>query len=141
MLRIGDDFLRVAGFDHYPAVHEDKPVTDLACETHLVGHDDHGHTLSGQRSHYVKHLSDQFGIQGAGRLVEEHQLWIHREGPGNGDALLLATGKLRRIHRGPIGKANSFEQGKGTLAGIVALNSLDEHRCFHDVFYGRLVRE
>ena len=50
----------------------------------------------GEADHDVEHLGDHLGVERGGRLVEQHQLRLHRERPGDRDALLLAAGELRR---------------------------------------------
>ena len=72
-------------------------VADLAREAHLVGDDDHRHAVAGEAAHHVEHLADQLGVERRGRLVEEHQLRLHRQRAGDRDALLLAAGELRRV--------------------------------------------
>ncbi len=92
--------------DDHPAVHEDQPVGDLAGEAHLVGDDHHRHALRGEVLHDAEHVADELGVEGAGRLVEQHHLGVHRQRPGDGDPLLLAAGELggvgaRPSRRGP----------------------------------------
>ena len=48
----------------------------------------------GEGDHGVEHFVDHFGVERAGGLVEEHDLGLHGEGAGDGDALLLTAGKL-----------------------------------------------
>ena len=50
--------------------------------------------VAGEAAHHVQHVADQLGVEGGGGLVEEHQLGLHRQRPGDGDALLLAAGEL-----------------------------------------------
>src|SRR5699024_5795557 len=47
---------------------------------------------------------------GAGGLVEEHQLGVHRECPGDGDALLLPAGELRGVVVGAVRQAHPLQQ-------------------------------
>ena len=51
--------------------------------------------VSGEVPHHVQHLADELGVERGGRLVEQHELRVHRQRPGDGDALLLAAGELR----------------------------------------------
>ena len=83
-----------------PLVHEDDPVRHLPGEAHLVGHHGHGHPLAGEGHHHVQDLGDHLGVQGGGRLVEEHDLRLHGEGPRDRHPLLLAARELSRIRRG-----------------------------------------
>src|SRR5262245_28341551 len=59
-------------------VQEDDPVRDLARKTHLVRHDDHRHAVPGQRAHHFENLGGQFRVQRRRRLVEQHDLRLHR---------------------------------------------------------------
>jgi hypothetical protein len=40
-----------------------RPVSDLAGEAHLMGHDHHGHALTGVHFHNLQHLTNQLRIQ------------------------------------------------------------------------------
>ena len=51
---------------------------------------------SRQLVHHVEHLLDHLRVERGGRLVEEHDLRLHRERAGDRDALLLAAGELAR---------------------------------------------
>ena len=81
-------------FDDLAVGKEDDAVCRLAGKTHLVGHHDHGHAFPREGDHGVEHFVDHFGVERAGGFVEEHDLGLHRECAGDGDALLLTAGKL-----------------------------------------------
>ncbi len=49
---------------------------------------------------------DQLGVQGGGRLVEEHQLRLHGQRAGDRHPLLLTAGELRGIEVGAIGQTD-----------------------------------
>ena len=66
--------------------------------------------LVGEVAHDVEHLADELRVERAGRLVEEHQLGLHRERPGDRDALLLAAGELARVGVLAAGEADPVEQ-------------------------------
>ena len=70
------------------AVEEDGAAADLACEAHLVRHDDHRHAALGEVLHHVEHLADHLGVERAGRLVEKEDVGPQRQRAGDGDALL-----------------------------------------------------
>ena len=76
---------------------EHDPVGHLAGEADLVGHDDHGAALGGQRPHHAQHLAHEFRVERGGRLVEQHHVGLHRERPGDGGALLLAARQVCRV--------------------------------------------
>ena len=100
--------------DDVAAVHEDHAVGDLAGEGHLVGDDEHRHALAGQPAHDREDVTDELGVEGRGRLVEEHELGVHRQRPGDGDALLLTAGELGREGVGLVGQPDLLE----VLAGL-----------------------
>ena len=55
----------------------------------------------GEVAHDVEHVADQLGVERTGRLVEEHQLRLHRQRPRDRDPLLLAAGELPRVGSPP----------------------------------------
>jgi len=73
-LRVVKELVGRASFYDLSVVHEQDPVGYLTGKAHLMGDDAHGHPLPGQLNHDVKHLTDHFGIQGAGGLIKEHDL-------------------------------------------------------------------
>ena len=96
MCRAGEEGFRRRVLDHTPIRHEHQPGAHLARELHLVRDNQHRHALTCQALNNLQHLTDQFGVERGGRLVEQHQDRPHREGTGDGDPLLLPAGKLRR---------------------------------------------
>ena len=83
--------LRWSRLDDPAFVHEHDPVGDVHREVHLVGDDEHRHPGGGERPHHVEDAGDELGVERGRRLVEQHQLGIERERPGNRDALLLPS--------------------------------------------------
>ena len=67
-----------------------------------------------------ENLTDQFGVERGGRLVEEHDLRIHGERTGNRDTLLLTSGQLGRVVVRAISKPHSIEKLK-SLSACLAL--------------------
>ena len=110
-------------------------MRDLAGKTHFVGDDDHGHAVFGQLAHDGQDLVAQFRIEGAGRFIEEHHLGLHGQGAGDGNALLLAAGKLGRISLGLVFQANLRQQFAGKRFGRFL------RHVFHDHRPGREVRQ
>ena len=101
---------RRAGFNDLSLIHEHHPVADLPGKTHLVGDHHHGHPFLGQVDHDVEYLADHLRVEGRGRFVEEHDLGVHGQGAGDGHALLLAAGKLRRVTVSFFGDTDLLEQ-------------------------------
>ena len=107
------------------AVEEDGAAADLACEAHLVRHDDHRHAALGEVLHHVEHLADHLGVEGAGRLVEEHDLGVHHQRAHDGDTLLLTAGELAGIGVGAVGKAHAAEQLERLGLSLLLVHALD----------------
>src|SRR5918997_5677645 len=95
--RGGEEGLGVGGLDDPAAVHEDHPVGRPAGGAPLVGDDDHRHAVAGERDHDVEDLVDHLGVEGRRRLVEEHDLGVHRQRAGDRHALLLSAGQLSGV--------------------------------------------
>jgi hypothetical protein len=77
--------------DDRSLVQEDDPGGDSPGEGHLVRRDHHCHPLIRQPQHRVQHLTLQLRIERRRRFVEEHDLGLHRERPGDRHPLLLAA--------------------------------------------------
>ena len=73
-------------------IHCDDTVGDIARKVQLVGDDDHRHSCVGQSSHKRQHLVHHLRVERGCRLVEEDQVGLHREGPGDRDPLFLPAG-------------------------------------------------
>ena len=65
--------------------------------------------------HDVEDLVDHLGVEGRRRLVEEHDLRVHGQRPGDGHPLLLAAGQLGRVLVGLGADADPVEQLPGAL--------------------------
>ena len=84
-------------FDNLPVLHKDQRVGDLPGKTELVGDDEHRHPLIGQGPHNIEHLAHPFRVERAGWLVEQHDLRVHDECPGDTDTLLFPARKAARV--------------------------------------------
>ncbi len=135
------DDLGAALLHDHAAVHEHDLIGDLAREADLMGDDHHRHAFLGEGQHDVEHLAHQFGIERGRRLVEQHDLRLHRQRACDGDALLLATGKLRRVVVETFAHAHALELGDGAFAGLLLVHVLHVDRRLHHIFEGRHVRE
>ena len=118
--------------DDHAAVHEDHPVGDLAGKAHLVGDDHHRHARRRPAGCMtVEHLADHLGVERGGRLVEEHDVRVHRQRAGDGHALLLPAGKLRRVGVRLVREAHALEQlprAFGFRGGLVELVPVERAR-------------
>src|SRR5262249_25244318 len=76
---------------------EDCPRRHVAGKGHLMGHDDHGAPLRSEGLNCSQNLAYEFGIECRGWFVEENNVRMDGQRPGNGRALLLSPRKLTRI--------------------------------------------
>src|SRR5215211_4198662 len=91
VFRGGEDPLGLTLFEDSTGLEKADAVCYVAGEAHLVGRDEHGHPFTCQLLDDGEDLGDQFRVEGAGDLVEEHEVRTHRERPNYGDPLLLAA--------------------------------------------------
>lgn len=127
-----EDLLRGTVLVDLPLIHIEDPGGHVPGKLHLVGDDHHGHPLLGQAADDPQHLGHHGGVQGGGGLVKQHDLRVHRQGPGDGHALLLPAGQ-----RGVI-------QGKGKGIGVGPEQLRDQPQAgglAHDIPGHRLVRD
>ena len=141
VLGVEEDLARRALLDEVAVVHVHDAVGHVAAEAHLVADHDHGHAALGELPHDLEHLADQLGVEGAGRLVEEHEHRVHRHGAGDGDALLLAARELAGEEVHALAEPHLGEQLVRLADGFLLLHALHQDRALGDVLGGVLVRE
>ena len=112
-----DDLLGRAFLHDVAALHKNHARGDLAGKADLVGDHDHRHTVGGKLLHNLQNLAHHFGVQGAGRLVKQQNIGVHRQGAGNRHALLLPARKLRRVGFGFFCQPHALQQAEGFLLG------------------------
>ena len=111
-----------------PSCEEAHPVGDLAGEAHLVGGDQHRHAVALELAHDVEHLADELGIERRRDLVEQHDLGVHRQRPGDRDALLLTARELIGVGVGLVGQAEPVEQLERRRVGAAPRRALSTLR-------------
>ena len=102
---------------------------------------DHNHraALFGDRAHHPQHFTDQFRVQRRRGLVKQHDFGLHCQRARNGNALLFATGQVRRKGILAVVHAYTLQVSVGALHGF-SLGQLERvHGCFDDVFNRRHV--
>ena len=108
---------------HLALVHEDDFVADFARKAHFMRDHDQRHALLGQTFHHAQHFSDQLRVQRRGDFIAKQNLRPHRQGPGNGHALLLTAGELVGHGIEFFGQAYALQQlfclGAGRAPGLV----------------------
>ena len=104
---------------------------------------DHQHRHAGGRelAHHAKHLTDEFRVQCRRRLVEQHQLGVHRQRTGDGHALLLAAGQLGRIGIGLARQPDPVEQIAGPFQRLGLALAFDPDGRLDHVLQGGAVWE
>ncbi len=107
-------------FEDLARIDEPDPVGDIAGETHLMRHADHGHAFRCQALHDRQHLTDHFRIERAGRLVEQHDRWLHGECARYRHPLLLPARQLAGISPRLVGEPNAIEKLQRLLMGDIA---------------------
>ncbi len=117
-LGMGQHLSRCAFFFDTALVEKNDTVGDFSGELHFVGDDHHGHAFFGELLHDAEDFADQFGVEGAGGFVKEHDFGFHAEGTGDRYPLLLAAGKLVGIGSGFLQKADFVEEEPGDFSAF-----------------------
>ena len=135
------DLPRRPFLDDPPVGHEDDPVRHLAREAHLVGDDQHRHARFGQLPDHREHLGHQLGIEGRGRLVEEHH--ARRDGQRAHDrhSLLLAPREPERQVVRVVSQADAREKLHASTAGDLDRLAVDPYGRLADVLERREMLE
>src|SRR5438309_351366 len=101
----------------------------------------HRHSFFSELSHYAQNFTDQFRIEGRRCLIEQHDLWIHRESPGNGYSLLLAARQFSGVSVRLLFKTYLPQELDRHVSGFI---SSELQYCpwpLHHILDGRHVRE
>ena len=106
-----------------------------------MGNDRHGHALAPEIGHQIEHALHQFRIERARDFVKEDDFRIHGERAGDGDALLLSTGKAGRAVIPSPGKTHLRKAGLGNPPRFGFRHLLDLRQRQHDVFKRGVIRK
>ena len=98
----------------------------------IVGNHYNGYSLLIEHFKEAQHFFTGFEIQIAGRLIRQENDRIIDQGPGNGDALLLPAGKLRRLMIQTVAQAHLNKQFPGKPIPFLARNFAGIIRQRHD---------
>ena len=103
--------------------------------------DDHGHMLVGKVADDLEHALGEFGVKGAGGLVEKQHVGVQGQGARDGHTLLLAAGELAGNHV-LLALQPHFHQKLVRLGHDLVLRALlHGQRRVGDVLQHRVVRE
>ena len=94
----------------------------------VVGHEDDGVALLGQRPEQAHDFDPGLGVEVAGRLVGEHDRGPVGERPGDGHALRLAAGELIGIVGHSVFEADHLEQFGGAFLALADRYAGVQHR-------------
>src|SRR6056297_2123610 len=111
------------------AVFHVKNTVHAAGDFLTMGDQNHGQVMF--RMQIIEQLYDFFGgaaIQIAGRLVGKQQPRSHDQGAGNGDTLLLPTGKLSRLMLETLRQTDRLQQVFRALARLRKRHTADTSR-------------
>ncbi len=108
--RLREELLGRPFLEDHAGVEEADLVRDLTGEAHLVGGDDHRHPDVCEPADERKDFADQLWVERACDLVEEQEVRIHRERPGDRDPLLLSAGEPVGVLIGLVRQADLGEQ-------------------------------
>src|SRR4051794_14533317 len=116
--------LRSVGLDAAGA-EADGAVAALR-EMRIVGHEhERRAAVALQREEQVDDRVAGLVVEVAGRLVGNENRRVRRDRPSNGDALLLAARKLRRIMVQPLAQAHSRKLALGSRKGVLGVGKLE----------------
>src|SRR5690606_29611072 len=141
VLGVLEEVLRRALLDNPSLIEEQHAIRHFASEAHLVRDHDHRHAAQRQFLHHVEHFLDHLRVKCRGRLVEEHDLRLHRQRPRDSHPLLLPARQLAGILVALLRDADALQQLACLGFGSVLLPVTHFHRREHDVLQHREMRE
>ena len=100
----------------------------MARDFRIMGDEDDGDTLAVEVLEQGQDLQRGAAVEGTGRLVGEQEAGLVDERAGDGDALLLAAGKLHGAVMGSFGQAHAAQRGERPLAPNLAVGPGIDHR-------------
>ena len=120
---VGGPVVQLVGIAHLldlAVIDDHDPVGDLHRLLLVVGDEHGGHVhLVVQPSQPRPQVLAHVGVERAERLVQQQHLGLDRQRPGEGHALALAAGELRRVAVGKAGQLHQLEQVVDALSGLV----------------------
>ena len=119
LARRTEDLLGRPLLEDHSVVEEAHALRDVAGEAHLVGRDQHRHSLGGELSDDRENLGHELGIERARYLVQQEEPWIHRERAHDRDPLLLPAGEPVRVLVPLVREAEAGEQLLGAVLRLV----------------------
>ena len=103
--------------------------------------DEGGHARFGEVLDDLQHLLDHLRVEGAGRLVKEHHVRLHRKRADDGKTLLLSAGEPGGILIGLVGKADPGKKLHRLRLGLLLRNLFLQRRRQRDIVHAGQVRK
>ena len=110
-------------------------------KVHGVRHHHHRLPRARQVGDDAQHLRRHARVEGAGGFIEQDGLGLHRQGAGDGDALLLAARELFGPGIELVGQADTLQQATGLGIGLDPRRAQDIARSGGDILAHRQVRK
>ena len=140
--RVAEDLLRGALLHDAAAVDDGDAVAGLLRHREGVGDHDHRDTeFLVDVAKQLEHAHRGAGVQGARRLVAQHDLGVVGKRAGNGDALLLTAGELAGIVALFVSQAHQLEKLARTLGAVGLRHTAMHLEGEHDVGQHRTLLE
>ena len=124
--RVGDHLFGRADLHELAVLHDRDVVAHLDRLQEVVGDEDHGLVHDAlEPEQLVLHLAPDQGVEGAERLVEQHDIRVDRECARQADALLHAARELARVVALPAGQSDQLEHFLRLFAPLDPGHALD----------------
>jgi hypothetical protein len=124
-------------YAYEPAFNQLTSLTDPLNHTTSFGR----LALVGELLDHLQHLPDELGIERRGDLVEQQQLALHDQCPGDRHPLLLSARELARVLRRLLGQPHSLQHGERASLRVGPADSANCHRPDRDVLQDCEMRE
>ena len=111
-----DQLARRALGDDAAAVHDHEPVAELLGLVHVVRREHERHALPLQLVEPLPHEVARLRVEAGGRLVEQHELGLVDQRPGDREPALHAAGQLVDPVVAAVGQLHEVQQLVGPLA-------------------------
>ncbi len=122
-------------------MHVQDVARHLPGKSHFMGDEDHRHAAARQVFDDLQHFAGQLRIKRGCDFVEQHDLRLHGQRPGDCSSLLLAAGQLLRVERGFLGKPYPAETVERYIPGFGLAQLLDAGQRQRSVFQDGQMRE
>src|SRR5665811_727038 len=136
------DVARCADLPDVAELHEDDAIGKRQRFLLIVGDINRGQSQRVVKPAYLRaHLQPELGVEIAQRFVHEHDSRLGDDGAGDGDALLLATGKLCRVFLAMLAQMDQVQDLVNSLVTFGFWDSLHLQAKSDVAFYSQMREE